>query len=334
MANTTKIWDIFEDKVFGIISDLVITEEFIVNSKISKCYQKREYYSASREANIKTDISIETWLPWSDKFSSLVIIECKDYPYNNIGIEDIEEFDSKLRQIWEHNTKWIMVCLKWFSSTVKKFAENKGIWLIKLWGNDILDWVVYRKVGAKNNIKENFEWTIENIEIWNFWELLVVLKVIDIFKPKTKFIKLPFLTNEDIRKVSTKAPKYIYDWTLLNIQKLIKYLSEKYELNIDANCEPNNTNKKILWTFQTNPYKISIFKDFDNEQRYRFTVAHEVWHFILHSKILSDYQINIKDTNESLWLSDLLGEKNIERIEIQANIFAKELLMPFDSLMI
>lgn len=64
----------------------------------------------------------------------------------------------------------------------------------------------------------------------------------------------------------------------------------------------------------------------DYEQRYRFTLAHEVGHMILHKNIYNSLGI----VNESTWRAaqSNMGNKSIDYLEYQANSFASYLLMP------
>lgn len=57
--------------------------------------------------------------------------------------------------------------------------------------------------------------------------------------------------------------------------------------------------------------------------RQRFTIAHELGHFVLHPgrQIFLDERVNFRDETSSL---------AVDREEIQANAFAAELLMPAD----
>lgn len=61
------------------------------------------------------DISIETYLNDSQNYTLLTIIECKNYD-EKVPVDDVEEFDSKLRQIAEHNIKGIMISPSSFQS--------------------------------------------------------------------------------------------------------------------------------------------------------------------------------------------------------------------------
>ncbi|MGC1137781.1 ImmA/IrrE family metallo-endopeptidase [Bacillus sp. B38] len=82
------------------------------------------------------------------------------------------------------------------------------------------------------------------------------------------------------------------------------------------------TNSDISGALQINPDNTKIYvKHDDSPVRKRFTIAHELGHYFLHS----DNQKDFID-QESLFFRN--GEKN--KIEIEANDFAANLLMPKD----
>lgn len=61
----------------------------------------------------------------------------------------------------------------------------------------------------------------------------------------------------------------------------------------------------------------------DHPNRKRFTIAHELGHFILHKGITlhvdKDFRVNLRDSDSS---------KGVDPVEMEANRFAAELLMP------
>jgi Zn-dependent peptidase ImmA (M78 family) len=64
--------------------------------------------------------------------------------------------------------------------------------------------------------------------------------------------------------------------------------------------------------------------------RQRFTIAHELGHFELHRQMITD-QVHV-DKNFPALMRDPKSGTGTERIEIEANQFAAELLMPRESI--
>lgn len=66
-------------------------------------------------------------------------------------------------------------------------------------------------------------------------------------------------------------------------------------------------------------------KGLDNYERYRFSMAHEFGHYILHSDLFKKQGVaSVGESPETLSLS----ANNLHRLEYQANLFASYLLMP------
>jgi Zn-dependent peptidase ImmA (M78 family) len=75
--------------------------------------------------------------------------------------------------------------------------------------------------------------------------------------------------------------------------------------------------------------KIYITKELKlNLYRWRFTLAHEVGHLILHEEILKEYFGENIDIEKTLSLTGKFPAKTNKFMEIQANKFASMLLLP------
>lgn len=117
------------------------------------------------------------------------------------------------------------------------------------------------------------------------------------------------------------------------MDKLCPYLIEKYGVIFDFDmpimCDESGL--EILGKTFITENKISISKSLIKDSgRWRFTLAHEIGHYILHRKLLSERIEEITDDDNSLLLEN---DKMIDnsRLEIQANLFALELLLPEES---
>jgi len=86
---------------------------------------------------------------------------------------------------------------------------------------------------------------------------------------------------------------------------------------------PNSDGKIIRGTTKT---LIKVNSDIQFEERRRFTIAHEVGHYLLHSKL--ELEVHNETTNSLNWFNstEQQAKKGIQ--EWEANDFAAELLMP------
>ncbi|MFA5850273.1 MAG: ImmA/IrrE family metallo-endopeptidase [Bacteroidales bacterium] len=343
--NTTKKGDAFENKVFDIIHGLLITDEFYVSDKRSQIFRKKGYYSESRKDNITVDISIETYLKHSDKYSFLSIIECKNYCTKGIPVDDVEEFDSKLNQIGEHNTKGIIVTNSHFQKSAINLAMSKKIGLIRINENNEVDWVNYRKDRrydfSLNSTESKLSSEIFNSNFIGFYNqksfldipnVLIEIGAIDKYFNKPLYINLPYRTETEIENTIRDFELYkFYPEGKLDSDLVCKYLKDKYKLSFNFNEDLGSLNSsKILGKLSFKPLKISISNDLlSDKNRWRFTLAHEIGHFVLHYEDLRGYFDENFDNEMTIDynIGNLLPFNN-KRLEIQANIFASRLLIP------
>ena len=205
--------DTFEKKVFEIIQELVLTDEFYVSGKKSRVFCKKDYYSDCRKDKIIFDISIETYLKDAANYSLLTIIECKNYGKKGVPVDDVEEFDSKLNQIGEHNTKGIIVTNSHFQKGAIKLAESKKIGLLRINDKNVVDWVNYRKDRKKDfSLNSNDKLSLEKLDTnfiglynsKNFFDLpniLIEIGIIDRYANKPLYINLPYRTETEIDNI-------------------------------------------------------------------------------------------------------------------------------------
>ena len=141
-------------------------------------------------------------------------------------------------------------------------------------------------------------------------------------------IKIPFVDKEKIkRKANLFRKKFWNDSIPVDIEKIIDL---KLEIDIIPLLDLGDA-------FISSDWK-SIYVDrnkYLNEKyqnRLRFSLAHEIGHFILHKEIYSSFKIN---SFEDFYC--FIGEipnNQYHYLEIQANKFASLLLVPRDRLII
>ena len=225
MNNTSSYdrGDSFEIKSYNLFKTLLENDDFYVSGKKSKIFRKKGYYSAKRKSEIIFDIAIETYLNNSSTYSLLTLIECKNYQ-TPVPVNDIEEFDSKIRQISEHNTKGIVITNHSFQSGAHNFATSNGIGLIKVNDNNEFEWIVNRRVSPDSPLTKseaikfletedayeglNFVALNEDFALLTLVELLIQTQIIDFFVHKEKFITVPYVTKERIDEIVMRLESY------------------------------------------------------------------------------------------------------------------------------
>jgi len=344
--STTKKGSEFEEKVFFIIRELLDNEDFFVSGKKSYIYRKKEYYSDSRKDNIVVDISIETFLEKADKYSLLTIFECK----KGVPVDDVEEFDSKLSQLGEHNTKGIIVTNSYFQRGSINVAISKKIGLIRINEKKEIDWINYRKgddrTSTENVISDlcstnpsfNFIASIDKKSFFHLPTFLIENGVIDKYFNKPKYIKLPYRTEKEIDEIIIQNNlNSFYHQDKLDADAICQYLKKVHNVNFqfENNLGTIGINK-LLGKITFNPLEIFVSNDLNkNKHRWKFTLAHEIGHLILHHSILKKYLDENIDNDSTIDITheDIVSFYN-KRLEIQANIFASRLLIPQEKLIL
>ncbi len=342
--NTVSKGDKFESQVHDLIKKMLDNDSFIVSGKKSKIFWKKGYYSQDRKKDIIFDISIETYLENATNYSSLIIIECKDYK-GTVPVNDVEEFGQKLNQVGEHNTKGIIFTKTAFQLGASNFAVSKGIGIAIINSENEIDWINYRKDNknltnntetinsdsSQINKSKSFFAFVDNVAFDNLPELLINLGVIDKYVLQQNKIYVPFKTDEQIEeKINQLQTDRFYREGKLISDDLCKTLSES--LNVEFIFDENlgfDEKDRILGKITFKPLKIYITKEVKlNLYRWRFTLAHEVGHLILHEEILREYLGENIDIEKTLSLTGKFPEKANKFMEIQANKFASMLLLP------
>ncbi len=335
--NTTKKGDKLEDRVYSILRDLLAEDNFFVSGKNSKIFQKKGYYSRDRDDDIIFDITIETFLSGVKEYSMLTIIECKNLNHR-VPVDDVEEFASKIKQIGEHNTKGIIISQKGFQKGALSFAKSNKLGICIVEQKEKLQWISYRKnkevgivsseikdriLGEENN-GPNFGAIYRNRIFDNIPDLLINIGIIDKYYQKSKYIEVKYLSDSQIENsvLNLTAQGRFYNRGI-EIVYLSEYLEKEYNLKIKTEKTSNNYFLGKL-DYEKNEIVINEELD-DNDARKRFTIAHEIGHFILH-RIYSNQLSEINDTE--IDVNEFGDTDSNNRMEIQANMFASLLLMP------
>ncbi len=148
-----------------------------------------------------------------------------------------------------------------------------------------------------------------------------------------KKIKVPFLNNKEIKsKVDLFRAKYWDKIIPINMEGIIEL-----KLKIDIFPIPNLQNSFGMDAFITSNWNLIYvdelrFKDERFQNRLRFSLAHEIGHFILHKDIYNAFKI--KNIDDFYKWHNQIPQEQYSYLETQANKFANYLLVPRDNLAI
>ena len=152
--NTTKRGGDFENRVYSLFKELLRNEELGISSKNAQLFRKKRYFSERRKKYIEVDLSIEITISNSTNPFMAIIIECKDYS-SPVSISEIEEFESKVRQISGLNCKAIFVTSNALQESAYNYAVSGGIAIIRLMPENQVEWITYNTSNGSSLGKNN-----------------------------------------------------------------------------------------------------------------------------------------------------------------------------------
>lgn len=333
-VSTVAKGNAFEDKVYDILQQMIEKEELPINGKKSKLFKKKKYKTTDgSDSEIEIDVSIETYLNDDSKPSILTLIECKNYS-SAVDVSEVRDFYTRILQLNAH--KGIMFSTAKFQEGAYKLANAKNIGLIRVGDDKSLDWILNR-ISTKEQYKIDAD--IRNYVIEKgkkseshsfgavfgsrvYANLLSVLSdELDIIKPKS--IKIKYLSVEQMKKIlyakviEEASHSVISNEVLEEIVNRIGYKLEHKQLQEGVlGCV--DFSKKIITISNTLSYGCV---------RWRFSIAHEIGHIILHSELLTKHSIKEITEGDVENTSSYFNDKNILYLERQANRFASLLLI-------
>lgn len=140
-------------------------------------------------------------------------------------------------------------------------------------------------------------------------------------------INVDYLSNETIESnVASLLTKMQYQSDIpRSTNLLIDIITKELDLKLIID-QPLPHNELGVCNFKEKTINISPTLQYDSP-RWRFTLAHEIGHYILHESMCSQNMVNsIYDDEASL--DTIISDNTLLRLEIQANKFAVYLLIP------
>jgi hypothetical protein len=122
-----------ELKVLDVIKD-GIEEIWGIRRQYCSFYNRKRYFSMSRNSDIEVDISIEIKRANVRDWYQLLVFECKDLS-RPVSVNEIETFKSHVDQIAGKNIKAFVVSKSGFTDGAVKYSCSNGIGLINYLDN-------------------------------------------------------------------------------------------------------------------------------------------------------------------------------------------------------
>lgn len=356
--NTTDKGDTLESRVYDLFSEAIGNGNFLAAKDNCEIFRQKGYYSRDRKKDIIFDISIEISMPGAESPAIIYIIECKNYNHS-VPVDDVEEFFSKIQQISGANVKAVVVARNSYQSGAFEFSKSKGIGLARYYERSTLEWVLNRSpsslLSRSHAVKNTWSaYSALHSEIFEsdcfdlygyvggnytnslnlFLSDLAIQGLDDERAQEWSFVYIPnqvqspqvkFVEEFEIESICESLRTNIeYSGGTVSLSSISNYLNSKDGLvvNLDVDLD-----KGILGVVNLKSKVISISKNHETEERRRFTLAHEIGHYVLGH---ADYMAMEKCTGSRLDMGNPvhIGIEDINRMESQANLFASCLLLP------
>ncbi|MFR9533102.1 MAG: ImmA/IrrE family metallo-endopeptidase [Rikenellaceae bacterium] len=332
--NTVAKGDAFENRVYAKLKELLESDMLGVSGNHSKIFQKRSYKGLSGNEPI-FDIAIETYHAGSDECVYLTLIECKDYK-STIPVEKVRAFASSVNDVGAN--KGFFISTSQFQKGAINHAQSYKIGLARFASADLeLNWL-FRRVGHKpyqerrvaieqlytDVLSENRRFNA----VYNYYHYSNFIDFISeqLFDIENK-INVPYISDEEIKLIMLKtlSPLGYTPDSSVTSDYLEKIVTDILGAKIISTPE-KETNDLGYCDFKNKVIYIRPQLAYDTA-RWRFTLAHEIGHYILHEKIcITQYYDRISDKEDGIEYS--LTDKTVKRLEIQANRFAAFLIIP------
>ncbi len=150
---------------------------------------------------------------------------------------------------------------------------------------------------------------------------------------------VPFLGQEELETRTARIIDYFQrggeSRKEVDLKKICDYIADRHKVAFlfDQNLGFDAAGREILGKLAVNPMQIHVSRTLkENSHRWRFTVAHEIGHFVLHRNLNLSLIIGTHLETERTQSPTILDdEPNVHgRLEWQANTFASCLLMRSD----
>lgn len=323
--NATSKGNELESQVYEWLS-----ERLDIHGKLVRLNRHKVYHCANGR-DIDVDVSIDVYASQEfmdeDRPTQTYIYECKNLSHT-LDIADFDEWRGKLGDLGKTGHKLYIVCRKGFSKQTIKYAEGEHVGLIKFPYGSEVKYVLPRTIITYNNysqsmsslLGENEDEEIVCYDNYSFSSLSDILfnhklPIMDKYR-----LEAPRYTNEHIEKVTKDILDTHHDYADI----LVSLLEDGAFPIVSTKTMPFDR----LGYLDIPTKNIYLSSDLEvGCPRYRYVLAHEYGHYVLHRDIL-DSKIAVLYENDDTLKSFCASNRELRILERQANRFASYLLMP------
>lgn len=324
MANRKEKGDSYELAVINEVERWLKTGQLPFPSTNIKIFHKKKYPLSSGN-DIEVDISLEIYRPTATQPTQIVIFECKNYN-SPIGTKIYNEFHDKFNKIHAH--KGYIFTTSRFQEGVLKEGLSDHIGLVRFIPGEepIFDVerngmsprdLFFYELKNCNTISNHFV-SLEWREGYSNFASFFYRQVLEL--KESSFI--PYISEDEFERLTLelREKRGLGNLKLIPDENLIDLIQEAgYDFVMDM-LPHNNLG---LLNFKDKKVAVDLKLEFGSPI-WRFTLAHELGHAILHQQYFEMGLASVLSDSDSIYLT----QSDTDRIEIQANLFASFLLMP------
>lgn len=340
--NSTAKGNRLEDALFDYLIDQQERGDLVYGAyhpRLCKIRKKAKYPCPDRKKPVEFDVVIEVYREGGQTPHFHAVFECKNYK-SGIPEDRVRVFSDQIGSVFGHSIKGILVVSSRLQSGAEMIARSRSIGIVKF--NDTgADVVVERRDRyavesgyVKSQIFEG-EHRVKSLKFSAYFDgkffssigqLLQCLDddAVERTKGASTRVSVPYISLDDIRAFATEIVEGIgYKAGPVDLVEVCAAMS--LTLNFSRRNVFDDDGTLILGSANFDRKSIEI-NCHDNEFRERFTIGHEIGHFCLgHGQYLRSETVVERDL-----LVDAEGVEKFDftRMELQANLFASEIILP------
>ena len=297
--NTTEKGNRLEDQLYDYLRDQLDRDELVFDVYPAGCcevHKKKKYHCNERNRDVEFDVVIEVRRKGRIEPHLFVLFECKNHK-DPIQERDITDFSDKVRRIFGHAAKGLVVSSSRLQSGAESIARSRRLGIVKFDENGI-DIVADRKGGtwAEGRFVQTqiFDGPRSSKSLkfsaYNEGRFFgSVIQLLQSFEPNLaeegdiafaeRANSAAFVPDKEIRETAQKSLNLLqHDCGAVNLEKLCTELD--LQLSFSERLSHDSDGNPILGS--ANFCKRSIDVNLHgNKHRERFTIAHEIGHFCL-----------------------------------------------------
>lgn len=342
--STTEKGNKLEDIFYNYLRDQQDRGELVNNAhppELCKIFKKKKYFCPRTNKEVEFDVVIELYRENQEKPQIFIVFECKNHK-GRIPTIYVNEFISRLDNVFSRAAKGVFVISSSLQSGAFNLATNSNLGIIK-YDEFGIEFIAERRAAyfpETSHIKSlliDDDTKVKPLKfsalykkslygsLSTFLESLLLKNNIDAdTKKANKYNKVPYLPKSRIKQISGAVLNNI-DYKKGQVDLRQVCLSQSINLQLAGETVQDQNGEYILGTANFENRTIQINRDV-NTFRKRFTLAHEIGHFCLnHDQFLRTDTIL---ENDLFSIQSSLANSDYARLEIQANSFASEILLP------